>query len=485
MAGGAPVVKGALALLLMLVGSQVQADNRLLAGGQGSTTLVPFPSFDNPAANMDSALRPDFFAGKALAEQPWIKAPTATDARDGLGPLYNARACLACHIRGGRSRVPDNSGDALFTGPLVKFSLPLPDGAPMPTAGVVPEPVYGDQLQTQSIALAHQLRTHDPAAIAASGDVAPESYPTIQWQESRFRYPDGREVSLRQPRLEFANNGYGPLHADTLISLRNAPSIQGSGLLELIAQADLDALADPDDANGDGISGRSNQVWQPLQQRWVPGRFGLKANRPDLATTVAAAFANDVGISNPLFPDQPCTAAQTACLRQRNGNNADGFELPDNLLQLVTNFTRNLGVPLRRHPDAADVVAGEALFMASGCSLCHQPSFVTVASSEFPHLGGQTIWPYSDLLLHDMGPALADGRPDFYASGSEWRTPPLWGIGLSQKINGSSNFLHDGRARSLEEAVLWHGGEADAARQYFTALPEVKRQQLLEFVNSL
>ncbi|MCY0964300.1 di-heme oxidoredictase family protein [Parathalassolituus penaei] len=478
-----------LLLALQAFGPRVWAAadaNPVLAGGSGSTSRQPGPSFDRPVANMPEALRPDFYAGRALAEQPWIKAPTATDARDGLGPIYNARACLACHIRGGRSRVPDNSGEALFVGPLVKLSRAGANANTIdPHDGVLADPVYGEQLQVRSVALLHQLGKATPTAIAASGDVAPEAEVRLFWDEQTFQYPDGQQVVLRKPRLQVTEAAYGDFHPDTRFSLRNAPPIHGAGLLELIPEADIAANADPDDRNGDGISGRLNQVWDPRDQAMRSGRFGLKANRANVDSIVASAFANDIGISNPLFPNQPCSSAQTRCNQQADGNNEDGFELPADLLLLVANFSRQLGVPRRDPQQVADTASAAPLFEQTGCSQCHQPRWQTAASSEFPHLGNQTIWPYTDLLLHDMGDGLADERQEFLASGREWRTPPLWGAGSGLKVNGSGLFLHDGRARSVEEAILWHDGEARAARQRFIALPQPQRQALTAFVDSL
>lgn len=455
-----------------------------LPGGIGSSAIMPFPSYEKPVTNLPARAKADFYAGKALAHQPWVKAPTATTARDGLGPLYNARTCLACHINGGRGTVPADNSTPLFNA-FLRLSLPGSD----PVAGVIPEPVYGDQLQSQSTALSHQLRSSQND-LASPDDVAPEGYVYLNWQTRAFTYPDGQHAELRWPEADIRNLGYGPLHEHTLFSLRVAPPIHGMGLLELIDQADIDALADEHDRNQDGISGRVNQVWDVELQKTVPGRFGLKANRPTMAMVVAGAFANDVGISNPLFPAQPCTDAQTICLQQVTGNDEQGkdqqgTELPHTLLQLVINFNRNLAVPERRNADHPEVIAGRSLFYQSGCAACHQPSFVTGESSEFPHLSQQVIWPYSDLLLHDMGEELADQRPDYAAGGREWRTPPLWGLGLSQQINGSTTLLHDGRARSVEEAILWHGGEALRARQTFVNLPAEERKALLRFVQSL
>ena len=298
-------------------------------------------------------------------------------------------------------------------------------------------------------------------------------------------YPDQQQVELRAPKLDIRQLNYGPLHPQTKFSLRNAPAIHGMGLLEAIDQRDINALQDPDDKNGDAISGRINMVWDPVTQTTQPGRFGLKASRPNLQTTIAGAFANDIGISNPLFPSQPCTTSQMHCTLQVNGNNTDGFELPQDLLDLVVNFNRNLAVPKRSAEQYKNTQNGRALFYQTGCANCHTPRFVTPQSAALPHLSNQVIWPYSDLLLHDMGKALADNRPDFIASGSEWRTPPLWGNGLQQPMNGYQQLMHDGRAQSVEEAILWHGGEAQNTKQKFTELNKKERQQLIKFVESL
>lgn len=458
-----------------------------LPGGATTVTLLPFPSFEKPVANLPTSERAHFFAGKALAEQPWIKAPATTNARDGLGPVYNARTCLACHINGGKGIVPA-SGGSLSQG-IVRLSIKprdtQKDAQLLRQLGVVPEPVYGDQLQTQSVSLAHQLRSVIGEGEGSPDDVAPEAYVAINWLEKPFTYPDGTKTQLRYPEITLRHLGYGPLHDDVQMSLRNAPAIHGMGLLELIAQSSINNLADPDDTNGDGISGRVNYVWHAEKQQTVPGRFGYKANRASLAMAIAGAFANDVGISNPMFATQPCTALQPRCVKQADGNDADGVELPQHLLDLVVNFNRNIGVPERRNANRPNVQHGRTLFYQSGCNDCHQPSFVTQPSAALPHLADQTIWPYSDLLLHDLGPGLADGRPDFIATASEWRTQPLWGLGLNREVNGSFRLLHDGRARTVAEAILWHDGEAAAATQKFVHLTQKNRQALVEFVESL
>ncbi|MGC1508452.1 di-heme oxidoreductase family protein [Ketobacter nezhaii] len=451
----------------------------ILPGGNTSVSITPFASFEKPAQNLPHDQKPDFHAGKALANQPWIKAPTSTTSRDGLGPVYNARTCLACHINGGKGAVPDNNQQRLFSA-FLRISVPGTNS----TLGVQPEPTYGDQLQTQSVSLAHQLGQITEENSQSNG-VKPEAYVYLNWVESSFTYSDNHTVTLRYPEPEIRQLQYGPLQKNTLFSLRVAPAIPGMGLIELIEQSDIEKLADPHDRNQDGISGRINRVWDARSQKTVPGRFGMKANRPDVAMVVAAAFANDVGISNRLFPDQPCTTKQTRCLDEPSGNDDTGIEIADPLFGLVVGFTQNLAVPVRRNADDKWVQQGRSLFYETGCSGCHHPRYVTGRSTKNPHLSEQTIWPYSDFLLHDMGPGLADGRPDFEASGNEWRTPPLWGIGLTKAVNGNANLLHDGRARSVEEAILWHGGEAGPAQQAFIDLPEQQRELLIQFVESL
>lgn len=452
-----------------------------LPGGEGTVSIRPFASFMLPAANLVQEKRPDFHAGKALARQPWIKAPTVTRSRDGLGPVYNARTCLSCHVNGGRGVLPADSKTPLFAA-FVRLSVPGKDKI----QGVIPEPVYGDQLQAQSVSLSHQLRhsvtQKDPDK---DPEAPPEARAYIDWQTKAFQYPDGQTRQLRYPKIRIERLGYGELDPQTMMSLRAAPAIHGMGLLELIPQADIDRLADPDDSDGDGISGRVNQVWDFANQRVVPGRFGWKANRADIRITTAAAFNGDVGITTPLFPDQPCTPRQTRCLRTPTGNDAGGVELPDYMLQLVVDFTRNLGVPERRG-SVAETAVGREMFYRTGCQSCHQPSYTTASrAGQWQHLGGQKIWPYSDLLLHDMGEELADNRPDYEATGREWRTAPLWGVGISEQVNGSHFLLHDGRARTVEEAILWHGGEAESVRRRFIELPAKDREALLKFVESL
>lgn len=454
-------------------------------GGDTTVSYKPFASFQLPAANLNDQLKPAFHAGKALANQPWVKAPTVTTARDGLGPIYNARTCLSCHVKGGKGFIPNNNINPISS-TLIRVSKPGSDHNLLKIEGVIPHPVYGDQIQGQSVSLAHQLR-HSQKPGTLKHDVAPEAYVYIHWDTQTFTYPDLHQVELRKPQLQFTDLGYGPLGEDTLYSIRVAPAIHGMGLLELIDENDLHALSDEGDTNNDGISGRLNKVWDIEKQATVIGRFGLKANKPTLKMIVAGAFKNDLGISNPLFPNQPCSAQQPSCNSIINGNTKEhgNVELSEELLTLTTNFNRDLAPVVRRNSLDVIVKKGRELFYQTGCNQCHQPRFKTQSSKEAPHLSNQIIWPYTDLLLHDMGPDLADGRPDFLATGNEWRTAPLWGIGLLQQVNGSNALLHDGRARTVEEAILWHGGEATLTKARFIQLDKIERETLIKFVNSL
>ena len=285
------------------------------------------------------------------------------------------------------------------------------------------------------------------------------------------------------PAYTFVDLAFGELADDVLISARVAPHMVGLGLLEAIPEAALLELADPDDADGDGISGRINRVWDVASETHVVGRFGWKAEQPSVRQQVAGAFLGDMGITTPVFGSQDCTAAQTDCLAARDGGEG-GPEIDPETFDKVVIYSSLLAVPGRRLADDAEVLRGKALFGEMGCAGCHTPSHRT-GPHPLPEVSDQLIWPYTDLLLHDMGPELSDGRPVFDAEGSEWRTPPLWGIGLFEAVNDHQQLLHDGRARGVAEAILWHGGEAEAAREAFRTATVAERDAVVRFVNSL
>lgn len=430
-------------------------DERL--GGDTTAFTDGKSAFELSARNLDTPLRRAFEVGDSFFEQNWVTAPASTKARDGLGPTMNALSCSSCHSHDGRARPPENAEDPV-RGLLLRLSIPGPDGP-------VAEPVYGDQLQDRSIL-----------------GVPPEGRIGIIYTDISGNYPDGTEYSLRRPTYGIEDPAFGLVHPEVMISPRIAPSTIGMGLLEAIPGEDMLALADPDDANNDGISGRANYVWDIRNDKLSLGRFGWKANQPTVEQQAAGAFLGDIGITSSLLPDQNCPQAQSACAQAPNGGEP---ELTEARLEKVTIYTQTLAVPAMRNTEDDEVKQGARLFVQSQCSACHTPRHETGNTHPLEPLRGQVIYPYTDLLLHDMGEGLADHRPDGLASGTEWRTPPLWGIGLVEVVNGHTFFLHDGRARSLEEAILWHDGEAKESRDNFMGLTLEERNALLKFLGSL
>lgn len=437
-----------------------------LSAGAATVNRVDQNAFSLPSANLSPLRRLDFGVGNSFFRNPWVIAPATTEARDGLGPLFNTNACQNCHIKDGRGHPPGSHGDNAVSS-LVRLSIPAqPDQqALLERHGVIADPVYGSQLQDMAIP-----------------GVAPEGRVRVRYTREEVTFKDGTRVALQRPELDIDQLGYGPLHAKVQLSLRVAPPMIGLGLLEAIPDAAILANADPEDADGDGISGRANQVWDHASQSTRLGRFGWKAGQPSLNQQNADAFFNDMGLSTTLLAGSSCTAAQHDC---RSAPDGGAPEVSDHILAQVLFYTRNLGVPARRRVDDPQVLAGKSLFHQAGCQACHTPSFTTADTAAEPELAGQLIRPYTDLLLHDMGDGLADNRGEFIASGREWRTAPLWGIGLTETVNGHTRFLHDGRARNLLEAILWHGGEAQASRDRVLDFDAAQRDALLAFLNSL
>jgi CxxC motif-containing protein (DUF1111 family) len=333
--------------------------------------------------------------------------------------------------------------------------------------GTLPDPVYGGQLQDFSI-----------AGTPAEGRMQ------VDYVEEPVTLGDGIVVGLRRPSYRIADPAYGPPSAELMLSPRVAPQMIGLGLLEAVPEEDILALADPEDADGDGISGRPNLVLSEETGAPMLGRFGWKAGQPTIREQSASAFSGDIGISTSVLPDGwgECSEAQAGCREALDGG---APEADDQVLDLVTFYSRNLAVPARRDLDDAEVLHGKRLFYEAGCAGCHAPKFVTARLPDQPEQSFQLIWPYTDMLLHDMGEGLADHRPEARASGSEWRTAPLWGIGLTGTVTGRESFLHDGRARTLLEAVLWHGGEAQAARDRVAGMSAGDREALVRFLESL
>ncbi len=422
-------------------------------------------SFEQEAYNLHWKLAALFDNGDGVFERPFSEAITSGyrhDA-DGLGPLYNAESCEGCHIADGRAAPPQAPGDPL-EGLLFRISIPGTNQYGGPKA----HPVYGTQLADKAI------KGH-----------LPEVIPTIRYEEIPGTFPDGTSYRLRKPIYTFENAFYGAIEADAMTSPRIAPAMIGMGLLDAISTQEMIARSDPEDKNNDGISGEVNWVWNHEREQLAVGKYGWKAETATLRQQIADAAINDMGISNAVFTEQNCTAEQTQCLSALNGTTNDPHELTDQQLNELEIYLEFLAVPARDPVDHPVALKGENLFSQAGCNSCHFDTWTTGDEHRQWRLRNQVIHPYTDLLLHDLGAGLADHRPTFNANGREWRTAPLWGIGMTERVNGHTYFLHDGRARNLEEAILWHGGEAENAKQTYMNFSKEDRESLITFLKTL
>lgn len=436
----------------------VTPDLRAHTEYSGGTQTVPdstSEAFGHPfrgLAGVEAALHDE---GDEEFEAAFTAGAPSPDAHTGLGPVFDNASCEGCHVADGRGRPPaDGISPESF---LVRISYPGRDA----TGGPNPVPGFGGQLQFHAI----------PGVI-------PEANLQIQYSQVTGTFADGSTYTLQVPSYSFTSD-YEPISKKMLFSPRVAPVNFGLGLLEAIPEATILANEDPNDANNDGISGVANRVWDAAAQQTTIGRFGWKAGAPNLIQQTAGAYNGDMGITSPLFPAESCEGDRTDCARHEPEVNAA-------TVLAVARYMQTLAVPARRGLDDRDANSGEMTFYQLGCAACHTPTMKTGTLDGVPSIvPNEFIHPYTDLLLHDMGPDLADGRPDFQATGREWRTPPLWGIGLVKVVNGHTRFLHDGRAQDLQEAVLWHGGEAKKSRDAFTALTADARRQLIKFLESL
>jgi len=418
----------------------------------GHTTLSyqysdePRERFNQMAANMSPAGAQPFMLGRRLhhtdfgdgshSEQP---NPSAAGQAGKLGPQFVARSCIACHVNNGRAPAPQV--DAPMYQTVVKVGR---------DAAGTPHPLLGSSLQPQAI-------NREPEAI-----VRLAGYTT-----RTGIFTDGTPYSLRKPIYDF--DGVTP----RFFSVRLTPALVGLGLLEAVAETTILDLADPDDTDGDGVSGRMQIVRDPETGQPRLGRFGYKAGQARLRHQIASALNSDMGVTTSVFP----------ALDNRSAPIEPELSEPE--LMTMTRYITGLGVSARRNLADPAALHGEQLFATAGCVKCHTPELVTSPHYPFPELRSQAIQPYTDLLLHDMGPALADNMGEHIASGAEWRTPPLWSIGLTADVGGSEVYLHDGRARSLAEAILWHGGEAEAAKEVFRSMTASDRAALITFLKSL
>lgn len=428
------------------------------SGGAATVNDESENAFGHAAPNLTGDKDLFFVSGNSFFRRNWVTAPASTEDLDGLGPLFNARSCSACHFKDGRAAPPLPGEEPLG----LLFRLSRYDKV---TWEPISDSNYGDQLHPRAI-----------LGVAAEGKMQ------VSYEEVKGTYPDGVKYSLRKPIYTFTDLGYGAISDEILVSPRIGAHMVGLGLLEAIAEEDLKKIADEQASEGEGISGKLNYVLNVATGKKQVGRFGWKANQPTVRQQVAAAFRGDIGITSSLFPEQPCATGQKDCEDAINGGQP---ELTAKILDRVSLYSSTIAVPKRRDWDKPEVLQGKRLFIDIGCATCHQPKFVTKSSPEFPEFENQTIRPYTDLLLHDMGDGLADGRPDGLADGKEWRTPPLWGIGLFRVVNRHTFFLHDGRARNMEEAVLWHGGEAEKSKEQFKQLAASDREAIIKFLESL
>lgn len=413
-------------------------------------------AFGNPSPLLGAADRRAFQVGNSLFKANWVEAGASASGLDGLGPLFNARSCSSCHLRDGRSRPPEPQ-ERERHGLLLRIGVHAEDGAD------APHPAYGGQVQ-------------DDAQRGAKAEARVE----IRYESRKGAYGDGAEFELLAPSYALSQLAYGELGDRAALGPRVAQHLVGLGLLESISDDRLIELADERDTDRDGISGRAHRVTSAVTGNLTIGRFGWKATQPTVLEQVAAAFVNDIGITSPIFPAETLTTAQSTLAADQPEPEIDAKKL-----DRVAFYSRAIAVPAPRNQADAQVVQGRSLFTEFGCAACHVPSHVTGDVAFHPAFARIAIEPYTDLLLHDMGEGLADGKRDGDATPSEWRTPPLWGIGLIETVNGHQRLLHDGRARGLAEAVLWHGGEGERAKERFRLAPVVQREALLAFLRSL
>lgn len=432
-----------------------------------TTTLNSKKVFMQRISGLNYDEQDQFILGFSFYRIPWVEAPSATTARDGLGPLFNANTCISCHPNNALGSVYTNKG-SISRAYVMRLSIPS-DGSKehnkmIKHHGFVPEPTYGGQLSVNGV-----------------HGVAYEGKPVVTYDKVPVNYPDGKVLVLSKPRNDakdvLKELNYGPLHAKTIVSQRLAPTLVGLGLLDQISDEQILANEDVNDSNNDGISGKANIVYSPEFNDFRVGRYTWKASTPTLLHQVAGAAHNDMSLTNPFFPQENCTKGQKECVDAPKGEKVNGmaqFDLPMHRVEAISFYLKSLKVP----KSTISEKRGEKLFRELDCVKCHTESY-TLGS-------GYTVKPFTDMLLHDMGEGLSDGRVEFKANGNEWRTAPLWGIGKYKLATSKDpEFLHDGRAKTLEEAIVWHGGEAQKSRDQFMHLPVLDREAVLNYINEL
>lgn len=448
-------------------------------GGELSAKRLSERGFVTPGKAIANRDKLNFWTGFSLFRDPWVIAPSSTTDRDGLGPLFNTRSCISCHIGGARGHQAE-VGLSKPSALVIRFG---PNSLNSNTNNAhdmqqqaIFDPVYGDQLQSRAINISHSLLKESVKA---------EAKLYLEYQEITGQYPDGSQYTLNKPIYQLKELAYGELTKGIGISPRFAPVVYGAGLIDAIATEDLLAQEDINDTNNDGISAKYNRVPDIKSTKLEVGRFGHKAKHPTLAQQVAAAFRDDIGITNSFFASESCTKIQEQChIASSIGGHKD-VEIPDKLLDLVLTFNKWLAVPPTRNLGGEKEQKGRRLFYEADCHACHTPNYKTDKDYPDKYLANQNIYPYSDFALHDMGEQLADNVTEYQANGQEWKTPPLWGLGMQKHIRKNTAFLHDGRAQTIEEAILWHGGEAQNSKQAFMNMPKSDRAALLTFLEAI
>lgn len=465
-----------------------------LSGGDATVMLTTASAFERSSANLGGGMTRTFNLGNDFFKTPWVPNRSSTSLRDGLGPHFNNNACQDCHIRDGRGHAPNVSvseDGTDFSSILIRASKSniTDEQKNQMLSSLIPnvgDSVVGGQLQHLS-----------------NPNIKTEAALRVSYENIEVSFADGFTVQLRKPTWHM-ESGYLDegldFDMDTVFSARVASPMIGLGLLALISEGDILAKQDIEDSNSDGISGKANYVWSIEKDTVNLGRFGWKAGQPSIKEQAAGAFLGDMGLTTALRPDENCIFHQIDCINASNGNGDStrdyDYEVSDQVLDVVVFYSSHLAVPARRNAYDVQVQEGKRLFSEAGCDACHTASYVTASSEDFPELSQQTIFPYTDMLLHDMGEDLADfskaNQPigedilvEFLASATEWRTPPLWGLGLTHTVDPKATFLHDGRARTILEAVLWHGGEAKASRDKVLLFSETEREALLAFLRDL
>ena len=439
------------------------------SGGDFSLKIINEESFSEPAPFLNYKQRQIFMRGRSHFNQVWVQMPSLKGDW-GLGPTFITDKCSSCHVKGGKGFLPSNRNEQLKS-MIVKISYDGLDKVGRP----IPHPNYGTQFQNQGL----MGQDRDGTFL---GDRVPQEVDLfIDWEYSDFTYPDGQNIVLKKPKLIIENLMFGDLDKKTKLSLRMAQPIFGLGLFEAVPDEFL--LKISEEQKKFGVNGRINKSWSDIEKKIQSGRFSWKSSQPSIKQQIAIAFHGDMGITSSLYNEDNCPPIQKLCDAQPPGNNP---ELIDSNWKEVTFWTRALAVPEKRNVQDKRYKQGKKLFSNAGCNVCHRDNLHTTDETpEFPQLANQVFHPYTDLMIHDMGQDLADNFPEFDASGRDWRTPPLWGIGLSKTVTGKVNFLHDGRAATIEEAILWHGGEAKFSKDIYTNFSKDEREKLFFFINSL